>query len=192
MNNQMEIRVLEGKCVVGNRIILTVIMSLLFILVGCGPQVQNQIDTQGEEIIEEPTKPDLVSLSRKIGIETLVLPDISEMASYTDIEVRGETIRFKYKNMTFVESVNDLRPEDIVGGLVVQEKQILLANGVKAKWILVSNHMDNKRGASAGLYLTNYGTNVAIVIGSMEPVKESETQAVAEALYYKQITNTSR
>ena len=84
--------------------------------------------------------------------------------TFTNVVPAQSFFSLQYDNLVVTESAQELPPN----GVKVDEKDVTLKSGTKAKWIATSTTADNKDGAAARLYFKEKDTFISLGTGKKE------------------------
>jgi hypothetical protein len=165
---------------------------LLLILASCSSQQSDKNDIEesqpnGLDYIEysQEQMEEIMTAAKKVGVEEPFIPIIVLSGNnFYDVVVTQPFFKIRYDNMIITES----NEEVLAGGVIIDQKEITLKNGIKAKWISFSNHKENTKGASAQLYFrindsyvsvdvrtSTFDERAVTIAESLKPIAELHT-----------------
>jgi hypothetical protein len=131
---------------------------------------------------------EIMEAAKKIGLKTVYIPlflhkgmKLEELQIHNDQHPKMIGLFFKEENRDNYIIIKESPTEVLKGGVVVNEKDVILQNGIKAKWIAFSNHKDNIKGASSDLYFKIGDTYLYVSNNSSD--FHSDVESIAVNLY---------
>ncbi|MEJ8547309.1 hypothetical protein [Brevibacillus borstelensis] len=191
--------------------VLTIVFCMATLLAGCTPNSQegstssqgistsNQVEATIPEGFEKLTLTDeqkekILTDAKKNGVDQVFVPlYVKKGSSLVAIEsgvddtfdvnhIQSLWLKFQDEKGDHFIDITESPELILAGGVVIQEKETKLQNGIQAKWISYSNSRDNIKGASAGLYFQMDKTFIFISGGSNEGIFDKYYEEIAASL----------
>jgi hypothetical protein len=176
------------------------IIVVLFVVTGCVSDhtMGNRETKSVTDSIQIPSGFETVKLSneqqnevleatQKIGLKNVYIPSFLykgmklEKYEIYDQHPKMITLFFKDEHRDNYIIINESPVEVHADGVMIKEKDVILQNNIKAKWIAFSNHKDNIEGSSAALYFKYGDTYLSVSDNSSD--FHSDIELIATNLY---------
>ncbi len=127
----------------------------------------------------------IVQAAKKVGIGFPFVPSLGLKGTTFKgaAGTENQQLLLEYSNMSIVESLKELSPETLAGGQAGEQKDLQLANRLRAQIYTFPNVSGNAAGSGANLFFRRNNINLAVKIGSLKTAHDTVLTEIGDSFY---------